>query len=88
MDDATTEKQIYMSIKDLCGYFYDENLDDSIIYNRIRSQLNKNSNLFLRKKLGGICLYKLSSSGYSYLKKFKSAYDPINDKQLYSIEVF
>lgn len=84
IDEATTNEGLYISIKELIKYFYDEDLDDEIIYNRIRSQLNKNSNLFLKKKETGKYLYKLSSSGYRYLKKFKDNYNVITEE----IEVF
>lgn len=87
--EATTskdniEEKLYISMKELREYFYDESLDYKIVSNRIRSQMQHNSHLFLRKKEGGSVFFRLSAEGYKYLNKFKDDFNPITEK----IEVF
>lgn len=78
------EEKLYISLKELSGYFYDESLDYRIIYKRMTSQMQHNSHLFLRKKEGKKAFFRLSAEGYKYLNKFKDDFNPITEK----IEVF
>ncbi len=87
IDEATSKNEnIYIPIKDICLYFYDEDLDENIIYRRIASQIQGHRNMFSNKRDGKRVLWRLSANGYRYLNNFKDSYDPINDKQLYELK--
>jgi len=91
IDEATSEKDEYMSIKDICGYFSNEDCDHITMANRISSQIHSHRNMFAVKKVIGRNFWRLSANGYRYLNKFKDSYDPITDKILFQpdkIEVF
>lgn len=86
VDDATSDEDTYMSIKDISTYFTDEDCDHKTVINRINSQIYNNRNLFTVKKIKGKVFWRLSANGYRYLNKFKDSYDPITDKLLFQPE--
>ncbi len=91
IDDATSGKDEYMSVKDVSIYFVNEDCDHKTIINRINSQLYNNRNLFAVRKVKGKVFWRLSANGYRFLNKFKDSYDPNTDMVLFKqdkIEVF
>ena len=79
IDGATSEKDKYISIKDMSIFFINEDCDYKTILNRIKNQLHGHRNMFAVNKIKGRVFWRLSANGYRYFNKWKDIYDPILD---------